>query len=454
MVNSIPIKPFPIYVLTVMLLLASTVTMPGRADSDNLMDDSQQVPVAWRHAMGRTLTGVEIHGLWRTQESVVLRELQIEIGQPITFPLLGESLRRLKNLLIFSKVTPEFVTSDAGVVLHLYLQEKWTIIPFFTFTQAGGIRYFATGMYDINLFGLYQEVGVRYENWQGEHGGSIWWRDRRWLQDTNTLAGQIAGENLPRSIYTSDNRLSADYTTYVERLKLHLDREYNRYLYVAAGLELKSTRIRHAQIYEGLTPSLQTQLTDISNDRFLTTMLQVRWGRINDDNYLQQGLSSYLQYDYTRYLDDERTVNKWIWNNEGRWRLPAYANLAARCTLASVDSDDLQHLFFVGGVGNIRGFNYGQFHGRNFWQANLEYRLPSLRNDWLVIQHVAFADVVKVEDQLERLFNAEGETPFSLGLGVRFISPRVYRMNLRIDYALMLNAGGNKRLAIAAQQFF
>jgi hemolysin activation/secretion protein len=103
----------------------------------------------------------------------------------------------------------------------------------------------------------------------------------------------------------------------------------------------------------------------------------------------------------------------------------------------------------------VRGFQDGQFFGKNYWQANAEYRVTGFRYRWLVLQHNFFYDAGNVSDSLSTLFVDNPQEPFqSAGLGVRLISPAIFRFNLRIDIAKGLNYNRPTNLSFGLQQFF
>ena len=116
-----------------------------------------------------------IHGLKRTKPIVVLRELLIKKGQAFSTSDLLESIQQLKNLQIFSYVRPYLSLKENNkVVVTIDVKEKWTTIPYFSYTAGGGLRYMRAGLYDINWLGKYIQIGAEYTNWNGESGGWNW----------------------------------------------------------------------------------------------------------------------------------------------------------------------------------------------------------------------------------------------------------------------------------------
>lgn len=100
----------------------------------------------------------------------------------------------------------------------------------------------------------------------------------------------------------------------------------------------------------------------------------------------------------------------------------------------------------------MRGYRDGQFVGKHFWRGNIEYRVPSWISRNLVLQHVAFFDIGNTGNTYSRIF--KNETFNSLGVGLRIISPRVFRLNVRIDYARTFGRTTGGAFSFGLQQFF
>ncbi len=184
--------------------------------------------------------------------------------------------------------------------------------------------------------------------------------------------------------------------------------------------------------------------------------LTLQLGRLNYDTYLVDGIQSNWKFDFSN--------KAWLGKNSATTitqttkyfkRIKHDQNLALNFSTGFTDNNFLQKQFFVGGLENVRGYVDGQFVGRNFWQANLEYRIPSYQSDWFVLQHNVFFDIGNVADKFDDLVGSNAQTPFSsVGAGIRLISPKVFRLNLRIDVAKALNYNKAFDISFGLQQFF
>ncbi|MEO1270031.1 MAG: BamA/TamA family outer membrane protein, partial [Myxococcota bacterium] len=178
-------------------------------------------------------------------------------------------------------------------------------------------------------------------------------------------------------------------------------------------------------------------------------------GRLDRDNYLFQGvqMTNRLKRAST-FIGSELDMNFIHSETLAYLRLPWQSNLAARLTVGHNNTDADQHLFFIGGLDYMRGYFDGQLRGHNFWQTNVEYRIPSIDTSWVVLQHVAFTDVGDVSERFGALTTFERAPRTSIGTGLRLMSPRIYRLTVRLDYAVTLDTQTPQALSFGAAQFF
>lgn len=142
------------YVFAIILIMLSSFCFMLYAE--------ERTPLSPVEAEKKIISDIRINGLWRTRPSVVYRELLLKKGEPFTLFNLTESVQRLKNLRIFSIVTVALFSSAPGKVsVIMELEEKWTILPYARIGSGGGTTFFIAGIYDINIFGTYTELGVQ-----------------------------------------------------------------------------------------------------------------------------------------------------------------------------------------------------------------------------------------------------------------------------------------------------
>jgi len=149
----------------------------------------------------------------------------------------------------------------------------------------------------------------------------------------------------------------------------------------------------------------------------------------------------------------DESLKRVLLKNSFFWRTPHKANIGLRFNVGAIETSSIQNYFYIGGFENIRGFFDGQFRSKAYWQLNAEYRIPSFRHKWLVIQHIFFIDAIKTSNNVEALANLNN-TIYSAGTGIRIISPAIYGFNGRMDIALMSSQKTQSYISFGAQQFF
>lgn len=382
------------------------------------------------------LSQIELSGLQRTSPDVIEQELLIKKGETITLAAYEESIQRLRNLRLFSEVTPSIQLDQQGnATFTSHFEEKWTIVPITKITSGGNARHITVGAYDINAFGKYKEVGGQYENYNGKHSAVLWYRNPRFFK--KRLLFGIDGWTVrrPYTLYHPDASIDQAFVLDRKKLNSFIEWEYQPWLTLGTGLELDRDQ------YLGNTSNANIM-------RF-----SVNLGRINYDNYLLDG--NYIRFDLEQALpigEDAETFFRTSIDAQFFIRLPWYSNLAFHLRGGQTNSDATQHQFFIGGLENVRGYFDGQYHGKVFWQLNTELRFPSYRSKWFVLQHTLFFDATQTAEQLDSIIDTSLRT--SYGSGIRLISPKVYRLTARIDYAITNSTTGASAISFGAQQFF
>ncbi len=429
--------------LLVLLLLASSFSVLAENKAFHQLEHKPR------------LVQLEIQGLHRTREIVVRRELLFREGDYLTTRALMQSVQNLKNLQLFSYVRP-FLELQAGnkVKLILSLQEKWTTIPFMSYRQGGGTRFFYFGLYDINTWGRYIEAGFQYENWNGEHGGMLWFRNPRFLHKRSTLGINLWSTQKPTFLYDRDGKDQGSYILKQQQINFSIKKELRNVFEFGLLLEYSKDKLHSLE----LTPALDDKTRNtIRNHRQVTTLLNtltLRLGKLNYDIDIVSGRKTELLLSHSEAgVGSDESFNKLKWVNQYYWQLPRRSYIATNFTLAATDTPLLQEYYFVGGFEHIRGYLAGQFRDKAYWQFNAEYRIPSYRSPWIILQHIFFLDAVNSAASARNL-NKFDNNVYSAGIGVRLISPRIYKFNGRLDFALLTSDKSQISLSFGTHHFF
>lgn len=397
------------------------------------------------------ISEVEINGLGRTKEFVVWREFDFELNSPTTRAVLEESAQRLRNMGLFANVEYTLEPKGDSHKIIYDVLERWTILPVVKASSGGGINQLIVGLYDINLLGRYLEMGGQYERLGPTNSGVVWFRDPRLFDQRLWFSADVWHVNRIYTLYDNDGEEEGGFLLQRNMLALALEKEvvwwfrFGGRIQVVqdqTSLNLIEDDIRQLQARRGLpedTLRIQPGLT-------------FQLGRLNQDNYLVEGAQLNLRLDGTDTIlgstfsfgsiESDLVLAK---------TLPFKSTIAFRWLVGISSTEAETHFYYIGGFDRVRGFLDARFRGPAHTTANLEFRIPSLDTSWLVLQHVGFVDVTSVGQGASDFTDI---TAASAGAGIRLISPRIYRLTLRLDYAASLVNSGDSAISFGVQQFF
>src|SRR5579883_1172895 len=130
-------------------------------------------------ALPARIDAIELLGLTRTSEFVVMRELPWHPGEVVTRAAFDLGVTRLWNTPIFSRVDAHVVRKGDRTVAVFELEERWPLTPLVEFQSGGNATWFHLGASHRNVLGKYLELEGFYEYFNGQSGGRVWFRDAR-----------------------------------------------------------------------------------------------------------------------------------------------------------------------------------------------------------------------------------------------------------------------------------
>ncbi len=399
---------------------------------------------------------IEIKGLRRTKPKVVLRELGFKKGYSILADMLIEGIQRVKNTELFSEVLPNIeLQPDGTAKLVISVKEKWTAIPYLNFKSGGGTEKITAGFYDINIAGRFIQSGIQYENWNGEHSGSVWLQDPRFLNRRIIVSTSYISTKKPLGLYLDSGVKTGSYVLARNLFRLALEKEYQSGLSSGAAIELYEDKFLAHESVDLLDNRTFLQISDSSKKKTNLYRLKIKYGRTNYDNFLFSGGDSTLIFKHTMFTaaSAERFYSI-DFHNRYYKHLPQMGNLALQARAGITNTQQLQHQFSAGGFQHVRGYSDGQFRGKAYWQLNLEYRIPSYRHKLVILQHNFFIDATEMKNDYTKISFDKKSLKLSAGLGLRFIIPWIYRSVGRIDYVVLRGSSQSSRIALGVRQFF
>lgn len=426
------------------------------------------------------IEAVVITGTTRTRREVVLRELLFEEGEYASIAQIEESVQRLENLSIFREVTYKLDSQKVPLpdgtmpaelnprrpsrVLRIHVDERWTLLPFGSFVQGGGLTRGAVGAYDVNLFGRYLEAGFQYDRigenetfWRRDGAANsflLWFSNPRFL-DSYTRAGVDLRRTVRlRRIYDVDSgEQEGGFTIQRDIAVLRINHEFLRWFRAGANIELVHDSFSLRYISED---SQTLQLQNFGAPPPSSRVYMLRWsttlGRVNTQDFYVDGWSVTSSVGHSDKLwGASETFSDLDLIARYYKRIPGRGNLAFRALLGLTNTDLIQYLNYIGGLNRVRGYPDSRFRGRGAWSLNAEYRVAPIANRWVVLQGVGFVDIGATDERTLPLAQVDA---LSVGGGLRLISPKIYGLVMRADYAVPLTGGASGGLSFGAGQFF
>jgi len=414
-------------------------------------------PLSLEAAAGKTVSSISISGNKKTKDKIILRELLIDENQPLNIENAQTSLQRLKNLRIFERVDFVYVeNADQTIDVQITIKDRWTIIPIIKVGGGGGSTFYTVGTYDVNTMGKYLETGGQYQNVNGKNGGVVWFRNPRFLNKRLLLGMDIWHFMLNQPTYDLNGDLYGTYNNTKNRIHLFTKFEINTGLFFGAGLDIVEDKFDDFGLtdeQEIANNKVSFELPEDTKQNFVE--LNGQLGELNYDQYLVSGQQTNIDMRITQKnlgSDDNsvEVVGKFTYFA----RFPHRQNIGINVVAGHSNTRFLQNYFFLGGLSEVRGYVDRRFKGTNFWRSSVEYRIPSYRSKYFILQHVVFTDFGQISNDAANLLSNKSNEFTSVGTGLRFIAPKIYRFNARLDLAQTFGDTDNLDFSFGLQQFF
>ncbi|MDA8792301.1 hypothetical protein N9N67_03595 [Bacteriovoracaceae bacterium] len=399
-------------------------------------------------------------GSEKTKRKAIEIELKDLKNHSLNNKTINEIKNRLWNMRIFSQVMVRKTKKNHLVIL---VQDRWTLIPIFKATSGGGSEYMAIGAYDVNFLGHYFELGGQYESLNGQPAGVLWYRNPQFNKNRLLKIGvDLWSINRIRFFFDGDGEESFYYTLKRNKINVFLEKSSSNNEF-SQGIGINSERDVLSET--GLSDLQKEQNDEVGfeidqSGETHSPYLYFTWGRLFYKNYLVFGqeLSARVDFHPNHFKNrfDESTTGSYVSQNLNfkKYFLKNRKNFAWNFNYFSTSHPQIQYFSFLGGFGEVRGYQDGQFYDKTSWQNNFEYRFDLTEISRFTIQGVLFTDQGKVEEDLSELIYSKNQILLSSGLGVRIISPSIYRFVGRIDYAQTHTRYMNREVSIGVQQFF
>ncbi len=330
------------------------------------------------------LGGVAVTGNGRTERRVILRELQLEPGDPFNPEALAKGKNRLYELGLFREVRyvlPEPVSPEAPQDLVVAVRERQTGFVGFGFGYASDERF--RGFVEAgeqNLFGTGR--GLRWKTKLSEIG----YRHDLFYQEPWLLEYQLQGQ---ADLYL-ESREETGYDVLRRGLMLGVNRDLTSRL-------LLNLRYRYEFVnYSDVVPELTAELGPLESFNIGSLIAALDYDRRDNPISPRRGSFSLASVEVARPLFGG-DVSFAKYQLETSWYLPLGSGaelalgLRGGFTQLVLSAGDLplSERFFLGGDSSVRGYDYkdigskdeagNPLGGNIFAQGNLELRFGLFR---------------------------------------------------------------------------
>lgn len=449
-------KSAPLFLVFFLVML--TLVVPAQA---------QQQEARESEASSYRMDAIVFEGLLRTRRDVLARELLFKEGDIARIEEVELSVQRLRNTGIFRAVDYELIDqrigaygeeealegrNEQGRLLRITVDERWTLLPSFSFGHGGDTFQLGVGLQDVNFLGSFLQVGGRYSRMGQANSFALWFRDPRFRDKRELFSVETSLRNRLHSVYTYDGELVGGYLATGLGVGAALEKEWTDWVRSSIDLSLSADRFSYEMVADsrrvaqqergGLPESLQTLRFGISSSV----------GKIDQFNYRYRGTLIGIGADQFVHLGGAPTLASRLELSVRHFSdLPLKSTLALRGVVgfSNIEAEHLQ--FYAGGLDTLRGTVDMRYRGTNYWLGNVEYRIPSFDLGWLILQHVFFLDAVGVRPYATSPAELSATT---VGLGLRVIIPAIYGVVIRVDYALPILGADGPGLSVGGGQFF
>ena len=388
-----------------------------------------------------TVNNITIDGNARTKDSVIRRELYLSEGESFSQTDLTDSLNALRRTGYFNdvKIIPKQVDkSNMDLVVKVDEASTGSIMGGVSYGSYDGFGVNA-GISDRNFLGSGIELGTSIDYSEKTLKGSINFSNPRLFDSLYSLSGNI---------YRKDY----DYINYKEKSlggMLSLGRKVGRHLHVALGYQYVDSEL--SNVSESLKNNVYYQEGRYTKSSFMPSITYDN----TDDYYIpRHGMHLGYSMEYagaggdTKFLSNTVSA-KYYYGLEDMIDYDMILRLKAR--VSSINEKGILPLnekLYLGGIGTIRGFKYGQLSPKTatgdllgatkMATGSLEVSIPLVES--MQLRAVGFYDYGTTgEDSWDEIHRS------SIGLGIEWPKSPL-GVPLQIFYAKALDEKSDDRL--------
>jgi outer membrane protein assembly factor BamA len=406
---------------------------------------------------------IKITGLQRTREGWLRSYIGLRLPEQLTRPEIVRLQRRLQTTGIFSDVKVAVQPKSDKLdqfLLWIQVDEKWTTIPVVRGDYGGGTPLTVVGVYDINVLGRLLTAGGEMRKYgDAPPGYVIFGRDPRNSGGRNFFGAEHWREIRVRQFYDDKGKENGILETDSTLTRLIASTPFTRDFTSKAtfawryGLDLEFLNERTPTFkpdseYSG-TEKLPAGLKISESKKQTRLLATLVYDNVDINQIEMEGLRTKVRLGPNISAGKNYSVAEF----DGFYfhMAPLGINVASHMFLGQATLNAPSTQYFLGGFDSVRGLPDGVAYGTRFAFANLELRKIALKRKYLWLQPVIFADAGNADNDWNTLSD---QVRSSAGMGIRLAVPQVYRLILRIDYAVSTDGTGTRGFTAGMNQFF
>ena len=400
------------------------------------------------------IVDVKIKGIKKIKESFIQNLIHTKKGTALDSIAIEKDIVFLKRLPAVSHAYYQvFQSQDHLYKVYIHIEENFTLIPEVNLWTTTNSQFsYKLGLYDYNFLGRNITFGGFYQN-NGFDSYGINFKAPNLFSRKWGIALSHQNWKSEEPLYFGNKTANYLYNnTSFEVLGLYQINLKNQFNF---GVNFFNEKY---QYLSGVTDASIPQNLDLDKTLFKLVYTY------NDLDYYYQYVSGFKSVLYTQFVTSSTAFqNDFLiaWNDFFYYkRIKEKGNWANRLRFGLASNENTPFApFALDNNINLRGVGILVDRGTGVLLWNTEYRYTVVDKKWLAIQTNVFTDFGSWRNpggELNDFFKSKNIKAYS-GIGLRFISKKIYNATFRIDYGFRVsnNPGQSKGgLVFGIGQYF
>lgn len=391
------------------------------------------------YGQDKRISNLKISGAKKIKVAYLKKILTCKKGSVLDSTILKEDVIFLKRLPAIRNANFKVFNNKDNYTVEIAIEENFTIIPEVNFWTTTNQQFsYKLGLYDYNFLGRNITFGGFYQN-NGFNSYGVNFKAPNLFSKKWGLAVNFQNWKSEEPLYFGENTANYLYNnTSFEVLGLY---QINLKNTLDFGVNIFSEKYRY------LTGATSANIPlNLNLDKALLKFIY----SYNNLNYFYQYVSGFKSTLFAQYVVTKNNFQSDFliaWNDFFYYtRIGKKGNWANRLRFGLASNDNTPFApFALDNNVNLRGVGILIDRGTGTFVLNTEYRHTIYDKNWLAIQTNVFTDFGSWRNpggKLNDFVQSQNVRIFS-GVGLRFISKKVYNATFRIDYGFKVFDGNN-----------